>query len=121
MPYISKKDGRRKALREGDTALIAGELNYQIFHFVIHSVNAGKLNREWIIRHFVTQFIGQKPNYERWNAMTGCLIRCWKEIKRRVKPIDLEAIEIIKEVCDSYDERIDIYEDEKIEQNGDVE
>ena len=120
MSYISAKDGRRKALREGDTALIAGELNYQIFYFVKHSRNAGKINREGIIQHFVTQFIGKKPNYQKWNDLTGCLFCCSKEIKRRIQPIDEQALKIIAEILASYDKRIAIYEDEKIISNGDV-
>ena len=121
MPYISATDGRRKALREGDTALIAGELNYQIFYFVKHSADAGLLNRKWIIEMFVKNFIGKKPNYQKWNDMTGCLVCCSKEIKRRIQPTDEQALEIIAEVLASYDKRIAIYEDEKILQNSDVE
>ena len=38
MPYIKANDGRREALRNGEPALSAGELNYQIFYYIKHYV-----------------------------------------------------------------------------------
>ena len=72
MPYILKTDGRREALRKGNTALTAGELNYQIFYFVKHTPYLGRLNRQLIIGFFVMNFLGNTPNYQNWNDMTGC-------------------------------------------------
>ena len=117
MPYIKADDGRREALRKGEPALSAGELNYQIFYHVKHTnfdSDDTRLIRD--ITGFVEQFLGAKPNYQRYNDMTGALIRCQKEIERRLcLVVDLEYI------MQSYDERINAYEDEKIKENSDVE
>ena len=61
-------------------------------------------------------FLGKNPNYQKYNDMTGVLIRCSKEIKRRLGFELPGLIEIMK----SYDEEIADYEDEKIKENGDV-
>jgi hypothetical protein len=116
MPYI-KNDGRREALRNGDTALIAGELNYQIFHYVKHNEIKEGTYSEDIIKGFVKNFLGEKPNYQKYNDMTGALIRCYAELKRR---LDIDA-EFLLEICASYNDEIDAYELLKCEQNGDVE
>lgn len=127
MPYIKKGDGRREALQRGEPALIAGELNYQIFYFIKHFDNKEPLffNDETnisIIRDritiFVKQFLGEKPNYQRYNDMTGCLIRCYKEIDRR---LDIYLSALFAEIIESYDDEIAKYEDLKCSQNGDVE
>ena len=112
MPYIKPDDGRREALRKGEPALSAGELNYQIFYYVKHTVNRQLKD----IKKFVDQFLGNKPNYQRYNDMTGALIRCQKECNRR----GLQTL-IIEKVMNSYDEEIAKYEDIKIDSNGDVE
>lgn len=118
MPYISKNDDRREKLRNGEPALSAGELNYQIFYYVKHQSTYNTDS----IQKFVKQFLGNKPNYQRYNDMTGALIRCAKEIERRIPgakghfyPQDLYVI------MDSYDDEIAKYEDLKIISNGDVE
>jgi hypothetical protein len=116
MPYIKSDDGRREALREGDTALTAGELNYQIFHYVKYNDVKSDTFSEDIIRGFVTQFLGEKPNYQRYNDMTGALIRCYVEIKRR---LNIEA-NVLIEIAASYNDEIANYEDKKIIENGDV-
>ena len=81
MPYIKANDGRREALRKGDPALSAGELNYQCFYFIKH--NQGIINIK-LIEGFVINFLGDKPNYQRYNDLTGALIRCYVEINRRL-------------------------------------
>ena len=125
MPYISAKDDRREKLRKGEPALLAGELNYQIFYYIKHhyteqlSVN-GCVGLEIIketVREFVDNFLGEKPNYQRWNDMTGVLIRCGFEVKRRLN-IDTE---FLLDIMKSYNARIDAYEDLKIQENSDVE
>ena len=65
----------------------------------------------------VRQFIGDKPNYQRYNDMTGCLIRCHREIERRLN----EDACFLFDIMNSYDDEIAKYEDTKIESNGDVE
>lgn len=118
MPYIKSNDGRREALQRGEPAQSAGELNYQIFYYVKHNYDEYKdksLNYTFIER-FINQFLGEKPNYQKYNDMTGCLIRCAKELERR---LNLNAI-MLYEIMDSYDEEINKYEDTKIESNGDV-
>lgn len=124
MPYIKSDDGRREALRNGEPAITAGELNYRIYYFAKHYVpnpsSKRYLNRaEQSIGRFVKQFLGEKPNYQRYNDMTGCLVLCAKEIYRRLK-IDLYE-DLFKQIIDSYDEEINRYEDKKIVENGDVE
>jgi len=125
MPYISRNNDRREKLRNGEPALTAGELNYQIFYFVKHNyipfldrcagIKNNHKNEE--IENFIIQFLGEKPNYQRYNDMTGALIRCYKEIQRR---LDIE-FNYLLDICDSYDKQIADYEDLKINENGDVE
>ncbi len=127
MPYISKNNDRRERLRNGEPALIAGELNYQIFYYVKHNVypnsyEAKKTYYERIrrtIKKFVDNFLGDKPNYQRYNDMTGCLIRCYKELRRRIYYCD--TFEILLEVMDNYNDEIAKYEEKKCSENGDVE
>jgi len=115
MPYISAKDDRREKLRNGEPALLAGELNYQLFYYFKHH-NATFCRSE--VSGLVEQFLGAKPNYQKYNDMTGALIRCAKEIRRRL-PLKSEII--LLEIMDSYDDEIAKYEDLKIKENGDVE
>jgi len=122
MPYILKTDKRREKLRNGEPALSAGELNYQIFYYVKHNLFALEDPTDYDIyykniKKFVKQFLGEKPNYQKYNDMTGCLVRCMKEIERRLE-IDDESLLTI---MDSYDNEIAQYEDLKINLNGDVE
>jgi hypothetical protein len=120
MPYISAKDDRREKLRNGEPALIAGELNYQIFHYVKHSPASETFETSRsIIRGLVEQFLGAKPNYQRFNDMTGALVRCSKEVNRRLG--NWLAAKILIEIMESFDNQIDIYEDIKIKENTDVE
>jgi hypothetical protein len=123
MPYIKSGDGRREALQRGEPALNAGELNYQIFYFVkhnyLHTILTPKEYGDKLI-YFVNQFLGDNPNYQRYNDMTGALIRCQKELERRLKlPRDESGILIILMNC--YDNKIAEYEDLKCTENGDVE
>ena len=111
MPYISKNGGRREALRRGEPALLAGELNYQIFYYIKHTINR-QVND---IKKFVTQFLGEKPSYQRYNDMTGALVRCEKECNRRGFQTT-----ILTKIMDSYDDEIAKYEEKKIKENGDV-
>ena len=119
MPYIKKDNDRREKLRKGTPALNAGELNYQIFYYVKHQAETSFETERFyvVIKAFVDQFLGENPNYQRYNDMTGGLIRCYKEIKRRsgVK------IDILIDIMDNYDDEIGKYEDIKIEENSDVE
>ena len=115
MPYIKSGDGRREALQRGESALTAGELNYQLFYFVKHYGLSS--SNEMTYKGFVQQFFGDKPNYQKYNDMTGALIRCYKEIERR---LHIEA-NILLEIAGSYNKEIDDYEDLKIIENGDVE
>jgi len=119
MPYINTYDGRRAELRKGKEAQTAGELNYQIFYYVKHNkfTVTESLLGAGVIFNFVERFLGEKPNYQRYNDMTGCLVRCYKEIKRKLK---LDAY-VLMIVLEHYDNRIAKYEDLKCSQNGDVE
>ncbi len=113
MPYISDNN-RRKALRNEEPALTAGELNYQIFYYVKHNYYNISYQK---IKKYVDNFLGNKPNYQRYNDMTGCLIRCAKEIKRRLEI----GGKLLIDIMNSYDNEIAKYEDKKIKENGDVE
>jgi len=113
LPYIKSGDGRREALQRGEPALTAGELNYQVFYFVKHHL----YRYEDTIKIFVKQFLGEKPNYQRYNDFVGALINCWVEIKRR---LGIE-VDILLLIIESYNEEIAKYEDLKILENGDVE
>jgi hypothetical protein len=115
MPYI-KKDGRREALQREESALTAGELNYQIFYYLKHTKDS-HVFQIIKVQEFIKNFLGDKPNYQRYNDMTGCLIRCYKEIQRR---LNIDA-KFLMDIMNSYDYEIDNYEDEKYQINGDVE
>lgn len=117
MPYISKNDDRREELRKGDSALLAGELNYQIFYYIKYHKAVSDNVKYGRIKLFVDNFLGVKPNYQRYNDMTGAILRCYKEIERR---LGTEATVLI-DLLESYDDEINKYEDIKIAENGDVE
>ena len=85
MPYIKADDGRREKLIDGDIARNAGELNFQIFSYVKHLHNDAitkDINDQ--IKQYVENFLGTKRNYQAYNNMTGALMCCYKEIKRRL-------------------------------------
>ena len=113
MPYIKSNNDRREKLQKGDRALSAGELNYQIFYYVKHhdyiAVTA--------IIHFVENFLGENPNYQKYNDMAGCLVCCAKEIKRRLN----RDVTVLLKVLDHYDDEIAQYEEKKRVENSDVE
>ena len=122
MPYIKSDNDRREKLRNGETALCAGELNYQIFYFVKNYSKTLAL-RDLIvnIKVFVVNFLGDNPNYQRYNDLTGVMIRCGKEITRRLGE-DKKYFELVLiNIMGSYDDEIAKYEDTKIISNGDVE
>jgi hypothetical protein len=127
MPYINSKDGRREALQKGDIARTAGELNYQIYQYTINvktfpceyhrgfrvqSVHIWEKN----VIGLVSRFLCFSPNYQKYNDMTGALIRCQKELYRRRK-----IIVNLEKISNLWDEEIAQYEDIKIIENGDVE
>jgi len=113
MPYIKSGDGRREKLQNGEPALTAGELNYQIFFYYKYRC---RIPDAVIIKDFVDQFLEGKISYQRYNDMTGCLIRCAKEVERR---LGINA-NILINIMDSYDREIANYENIKIDRNGDV-
>ena len=113
MPYIKADDNRRETLRNGEPALMAGELNYQIFYYIKH---ADKVEIS-VIYSFVQQFLGDKPNYQKYNDMTGALIRCAKEVERRLN----KKSNYLYRLMEYFDNEIAIYEDIKCKENGDVE
>lgn len=113
MPYIADKK-RREKLRNGEPALLAGELNYQIFYYIKHTEKIDKN----IVIDFIEQFLGDKPSYQKYNDVTGVMIRCYKEIKRR---LNKDVKDLFIKIMESYDEEIDKYEDRKRIENGDVE
>jgi hypothetical protein len=119
MPYIKANDGRREALQRGESAQSAGELNYQMFYAIKHISDIDLL--EINIKSFVVEFLGKKPNYQRYNDMTGALIRCKKEVERRLAYRYLIIAGMLEEIMESYDDEIAKYEDLKIDENGDVE
>ena len=116
MPYISNKNGRREKLQDCEPALTAGELNYQIFFYFKYMCPIDKERIDIPIKQCIDQFLGEKPNYQRYNDMTGCLVLCAKEIKRR---LNLNA-DVLFQIIDEYDKEIAIYENKKIIENGDV-
>ena len=119
MPYIKADDGRREALRMGDPAQNAGELNYQMFYIVKHFHNQlSEKAIKYMIGTFVKDFLGATPNYQKYNDMTGALIRCYKELNRR---LNINVGLMFLEIMESYDQEIDKYEDTKIISNRDVE
>ena len=123
MPYIKKNNDRRTRLRKGEPAQNAGELNYQIFYYVKHQLeNKDKID-SLIIQDDVDQFLGSKPNYQRYNDMTGCLVRCFLEIQRRlgIWTNIFFRDSILGKILYSYNDEIAKYEDKKIIENGDVE
>ncbi|HEY0089172.1 MAG TPA: hypothetical protein VGB37_10020 [Candidatus Lokiarchaeia archaeon] len=118
MPYILTTDNRRQCLRNGEPALNAGELNYQIFYYIKH--NYQTVFHKDTIKKFIDDFLGARPNYQRYNDMTGALIRCKKELERRLNIPEFVADSLL-EFMEYYDLEIAKYEDLKILENGDVE
>lgn len=119
MPYISKEGDRREKLRNGEPAQNAGELNYQIFYYVKHNEKDLLQLELWnAVQEFVDKFLGEKRNYQKYNDVTGCLVRCYKEIKRR---LNVDVKKVFWSIIESYDDEIAQYEDTKIKENGDVE
>lgn len=120
MPYIKKGDGRREALQKGEPALTAGELNYQIFYYIKHAPYKNDFNKlRSDILQFVEAFLRPQVSYQKYNDLTGCLMRCAKEVERR---LNLKLYDILLlDISNSYDEEIAKYEDKKIIENGDVE
>ena len=117
MPYIKAGDGRREKLIDGDIARNAGELNFQIFSYVKHLHNDAitkDINDQ--IKQYVENFLGTKRNYQAYNNMTGALMCCYKEIKRR---LGFKML-LLPLILDSYDMEIAMYEDRKVRSNGDV-
>jgi len=112
MPYIKNDTGRRDMLTKGCRALNAGELNFQIASYFRASRGLPDSN---IVSTFVARFVGDTPNYQKYNDLTGCLVCCHKEIKRRFGIDYLNLLEIL----DAYDDQISTYEDLKMKENGD--
>jgi len=121
MPYIKKDNGRREALQRQETALNAGELNYQIFHYIKHNyITSDKRIIFDKVITYVRNFLGTNPNYQRYNDITGCLLRCGLELQRRYKEIPEEILFILIDILETFNDEINKYEDTKIETNGDV-
>jgi hypothetical protein len=115
MPYIKSDNDRRQKLQNGDVAQTAGELNYQIFYYLKHFDDNPSARFQVYI--FIFQFLGENPNYQKYNDMVGGLTLCYKEIKRRLN----KDIAYLLFIIDGFDEEIAKYEEEKIIENGDVE
>ena len=97
-------------------------MNYQIFYYVKHQAN-DSFNSErvaFVIKGFVQSFLGEKPNYQKYNDMTGALIRCAFEIERRL-PEKKDWTDILLQIMLSYNDEINKYEDLKCLENGNVE
>ena len=114
MPYIKDENNRREELRNDSYADTAGELNFQIFAYVKKCGNNAVCYAQ--IEDYISVFLGRNPNYQRYNDMTGAIIRCYKEINRRLG----FKLSGLLEILDSYDKEIDDYENLKIVENGDV-
>ena len=112
MPYIKDENGRRQQLAEGADAQSAGELNYQIFRYVKYSPKVDIT----IIRAFLSQFVGRTPNYQKYNDLTGAVVCCYLEIKRRLG----KEADYLLDLLEEYSDEIARYEDLKITENGDV-
>ncbi|MHA1844457.1 MAG: DUF6899 family protein [Candidatus Helarchaeota archaeon] len=117
MPYINSQNDRRKKLREGDIARNAGELNFQMFAYIKECLVYKKKIDSNVIYQYAVNFIGENPNYQKYNDLTGAFVRCYKEIKRR---LDYNVKEMFCETLDLFDKEIADYEDLKISSNGDV-
>jgi hypothetical protein len=121
MPYIKSNNNRREKLQQGEPAKNAGELNYQIFYYIKHYYNPDEglsANFKRQIEIYVENFLGAAPNYQKYNDMTGCLIRCKKEVERR---LGFRSADFLECIMERYDDEIAEYEDKKIIENKDVE
>jgi len=118
MPYIKNENNRREELRNGVIALTAGELNFQIFSYILDIGTKKGFHRynKLIVIKMVKNFLGDQPNYQKYNDMVGCLTCCYKELKRRYDA----KINFLLNIIDMYDNQIADYEDIKIKENGDV-
>jgi len=111
MPYIKIQD--REEINGGRFPITAGELNYKIFSY--YKACGDRYEKTRILK-YVSEFLGETPNYQRYNDMVGCLTLCYKEIKRRT----LTEVPFLLEIIDMYDREIANYENIKIVENGDV-
>ena len=114
MPYIKERD--RRNIENGKIPNTAGELNFQIYDYVRLCFACRIVPNKPVVKKFVDKFLGDNPNYQKYNDITGCLIRCKKEIERRFG----KEINFLEKIMESYDDEIDVYEDEKIKENGDI-
>ena len=112
MPYIKDENNRRSELRNGSIAKNAGELNFQIFTHVKYD----KYSKEIAIK-YIKDFLGDKPNYQKYNDMMGCIPLCCNEVERR---LDKDIWDDFTDFFEKCILEINAYEDEKISENGDV-
>jgi len=83
MPYIKNINCRREELGRYAVAETPAELNFQIFKSVLDALPTAAIDNLRILK-YVQNFIGDTPNYQKYNDMAGCLILCYREIKRRL-------------------------------------
>lgn len=121
MPYIKNENNRRNELKRGETAKCAGELNYQLFSYLLDNMlYDNKLVYNFSNLRFLyvsmNNFLGDNPNYQRYNDLYGAVICCYDEFKRRYKIKPKILIKTLK----LFNKQLADYEDEKIKTNGDV-
>ena len=115
MPYLENKT-RREMLNNGDIPKNAAELNYKIFRYIKICRDQRVEYDTLIILTYVREFVGDTPNYQKYNDLIGCLVCCYKEILRRFAL----KIRFLLEVIDIYQMSIEKYEIKKLRDNGDV-
>lgn len=119
MPYIAGKE-RRAELRGGAIAQNAGELNYQISKRVISQSNERGHTILEDMAHYLEQYLGKTPNYQKWNDIIGVLVCSSEELLRRELIEPRTYYDYNKLICQIYDNYIAPYEDSKIISNGDI-
>lgn len=115
MPYITQT--ARKMIAEGGPVETAGELNYAITrHFLNHDVGLAKALDN--IRREISRYINYRGvSYEVINNVVGVLECVRREVKRR-RGQDCQVFSTIAN--EFYDAVAAAYEDQKIQQNGDI-
>jgi hypothetical protein len=121
MPYIPQPDRESVALRG---PIKAGEINYCLSLMYQKAAKDSKLNIQKEMKNIITAYIkAMGINYQVFNDVIGAMYLSEREFVRRTSDIQtsgfiLDAITATEDfILHKY---IEPYEDEKIEQNGDV-
>lgn len=121
MPYIDPQ--RRKQLgRDEERPLTAGELNYVLTKGLLDLQRNDDLRfgRSLIETEIEKYLAGRNPSYTLYNEVMGALTGCALEWRRRTGDGIVAPTVLNDALRDFYFNVVAPYEDDKINQNGDI-